>query len=82
MKKICILLLALVVSVSIAACGRSNDNVTDGDGTMTILPTALPTMDTNIPDPDINTEMPMYTEGTGVTDPVIDGSGSSGANSK
>lgn len=68
MNKITILMLALAISVSLAACGRNNDT---GNGTsdMTILPTDMPTIGTNIPDPEIDTQMPMYTEGTGMTDP-------------
>jgi hypothetical protein len=31
------------------------------------MPDILPTMDTNIPDPDVDTQMPIYTEGTDST---------------
>lgn len=67
MKKISILLVALAISVSLAACGRNNDT---GTSDMTILPTDMPTIGTNIPDPEIDTQMPMYTEGTGMTNPT------------
>lgn len=69
MKKISILLLALAIAGSLAACGRNNDNGANSTSDMTILPTAMPTLDTNIPDPEIDTQMPMYTEGTGMTNP-------------
>ena len=35
---------------------------------LTILPDILPTLETNIPDPEVNTQMPIYTEGTDSTD--------------
>lgn len=72
MKKISIFLLALVVAGSLAACGRNNDNGSNGTSDMTILPTDMPTIGTNIPDPEIDTQMPMYTEGTGFTDPSVE----------
>lgn len=72
MKKISIFLLALVVAGSLAACGRNNDNGSNSTSDMTILPTNMPTIGTNIPDPEIDTQMPMYTEGTGFTDPSVE----------
>ena len=81
MKKISILLLALVIATGLAACGRNNDTGTT-DNSMTILPTSLPTMDTNIPDPEIDTQMPMYTEGTGTTNMTIPGSQTGEADKK
>lgn len=72
MRKISIMLVALFVAVSFAACGRKDNTNTTDKNDMTILPTDMPTIETNIPDPDINTEMPMYTEGTGITDTTVD----------
>ena len=65
MKKICILALTLILTVSLAACGRGNDTP---DTKMTILPDMNPTIDTNIPDPSVDTQMPIYTDGTDPSD--------------
>ena len=35
---------------------------------MTLLPSMDPTINTNIPDPDVDTKMPMYTDGTDAGD--------------
>ena len=80
MKKISILVLSLLLALSIAACGRNNDkeNVTPSNAqpsqTTPILPDMDPTLDTNIPDPNINTEIPSYTDGTDPTN-VMPGTG-------
>lgn len=72
MKRISILTLVFVLTLCLAACGRSNDNPSSTPTTnmpttgMTILPD--PTIGTNIPDPDVDTTMPVYTEGTGSSD--------------
>lgn len=68
MKKISIAVLAAILVLSMAACGRKQDNTPTTKPTtqpteMTILPNIDPTLDTNIPDPDINTEIPTYTDG-------------------
>ena len=70
MKKISILLLSFLLAFGITACGRNN-NDTDivpttilPETSMPLLPDMDPTLDTNIPDPSINTEMPTYTDGT------------------
>ena len=60
MKKISIVTLAFILAASLAACGRRNNTP---DTQMTILPT----IETNIPDPDVDTKMPMYTDGTDET---------------
>lgn len=65
MKKYSIIALAIILTLSLAACGRRNDTPDTG---MTILPNMEPTIDTNIPDPDVDTKMPMYTEGTDTSD--------------
>ena len=70
MKKISLLLLALAMAFSIIACGRRNNDTPTvpptilPDVTMPSLPEIDPTLDTNIPDPSVNTEMPSYTDGT------------------
>ena len=51
MKKLSIALLACLMVLTMAACGRNNDPMSNTTGSM---PTILPTMDTNIPDPDTN----------------------------
>lgn len=69
MKKCAMIVLAVIVAVSFVACGRNNDQA---DNNMTILPDSMPTLDTNIPDPDVDTKMPIYTDGadTGTMDPT------------
>ena len=69
MKKISIAVLAAILVLSMAACGRKQDNTpttmpTTQPTEMTILPNIDHTLDTNIPDPNINTEIPTYTDGT------------------
>ena len=65
MKKFSIFALTILMALSLAACGRRNDTP---DTNMTILPSMDPTIQTNIPDPDVDTKMPMYTDGTDTTD--------------
>lgn len=73
MKKISIFVLSLLLALGVAACGRNNreENITPSNiqpsQSMPILPDMDPTLDTNIPDPNINTEMPTYTDGTDPT---------------
>ena len=77
MKKISIMFLVLAMTLCIAACGRNNNEENSvpstilPETTMPFLPEMDPTLDTNIPDPDINTEMPTYTDGTDPTDEII-----------
>lgn len=74
MKKICAFVLVSLFTLSLTACGNRNDEPNNND---TILPTMDPTIATNIPDPDVDTKMPMYTDGTGediMTVPSMDGS--------
>lgn len=71
MKRIQILLLTATLILCLAACGRSDRNDMSATSTMpnsgmTIMPN--PTFDTNIPDPDVDTKMPIYTDGTDPTD--------------
>lgn len=61
MKKYMIAALTLILALSFTACGRRNNQT---DNNMTILPDPMPTLETNIPDPDVDTKMPVYTEGT------------------
>ncbi len=79
MKKLGIFMLILVIAASLCACGRGN-NETPGtvmpSTDMAILPDTMPTLDTNIPDPSVDTQMPIYTEGTETTNTT---QGSTGA---
>lgn len=65
MKKIIIFSLALVMAITMVACGRRNeetentpaqDDVTNNSEN--IVPDVIPDMDQNIPDPDIDSSMP------------------------
>ena len=60
MKKFSILALTLILALSFVACGRNNDQAGNN---MTIMPDVMPTLETNIPDPDVDTQMPIYTDG-------------------
>ena len=87
MKKLCIIALALVLTLSFAACGRKDKN----EGTNTTVPTTensiLPDMDpttgTNVPDSDVEGAVPDGTDGldgmmddiTGDTNGNTDGNG-------
>lgn len=71
MKKVIITALLVLVAASFAACGcqmSTTDTTPTTESTPatndTILPDTMPTMGTNIPDPSVDTEMPIYTEGT------------------
>ena len=76
MKKTLVLLLALGLAATLAACGRRKNENTTPNTTMptraTTAPTTevtiLPTLETNIPDPDVNSTMPDMTDGIGNTD--------------
>jgi hypothetical protein len=56
----------LVLSLSACGCSNSMPGETQIPAT-TLIPDILPTMDTNIPDPEVDTQMPIYTEGTDST---------------
>ena len=63
MKKISIIALMLIVTLSLAACGRRNDKETTPTTTApttqaTIFPSTDPIIETNIPDPSVDTSMP------------------------
>lgn len=78
MKKCSILALTIILAMSLAACGGRNDTPDNG---MTVLPSMDPTIATNIPDPDVDTKMPMYTDGADTGDwtgPVQGGTASDG----
>lgn len=74
MKKMSVFILVLLFAVSLVACGRRNQNdasipsADTSETEMTILPDMDPTIDTNIPDPNVDTKMPIYTDGTDPTD--------------
>lgn len=74
MKQISILLLSVLMALSIAACGCRNSNAPTvpptilPEMTTPILPEMDPTLDTNIPDPSINEDIPTYTDGTDPSD--------------
>lgn len=74
MKKICAIVLVSLLTLSLTACGRRDDG---SNNNVTILPTMDPTIATNIPDPDVDTKMPIYTDGMDediVTFPTMDSS--------
>ena len=66
MKKYSLIAIGILLALNLTACGRRNQMP---DPTMTILPSMDPTLDTNIPDPEIDTKMPIYTDGTDPSDP-------------
>ena len=74
MKKFSIITLALVMIIALAACGRGNTDetstptTTSSDFNPTIIPDMDPTIETNIPDPNVDSTMPIYTDGTESTD--------------
>ncbi len=74
MKKSFIFAFIFILSISMCACGRNNAGGTTTPSTimpstdMNIIPDTMPTAGTNIPDPNVNTEMPIYTQGTDTTE--------------
>lgn len=74
MKKCSIFVLLLILALSLCACGRNNDttvpstNQVTPSSDMNILPDTMPTLETNIPDPNVDTQMPGYTDGTDMFD--------------
>lgn len=74
MKKLITIIIVFAVIASFAACRKSSEPETVAPTTDTataettmipdIIPEVLPTLETNIPDPSVDTEMPMYTDGT------------------
>ena len=75
MKKLSIIALILVLVLALAACGKKNDtgdqNTTVPTTGSSVLPEMDPTMDTNIPDDNINGNS---TDTTGTTDTTDSGS--------
>ena len=70
MKRMCVFMLTLIMAVSLCACGRKNNpkpSTVIPSTDMTILPDTMPTIGTNIPDPSVDTQMLIYTEGTDTT---------------
>lgn len=87
MKKFSIIALALVLTLSLAACGKKNNETTTPTTTqpstdMTVFPDIDPTFETNIPDPNVDTSMPMYTDGTNSTDSTDNTDTTDSANSR
>lgn len=86
MKKFSIFTLVFVLTLSLAACGRRNHDETSVPSTtvpstgMDIIPDMEP-IETNIPDPNVDSSMPMYTESTDTTDTTTDGTGRNGLGS-
>lgn len=79
MKKCIIFVLTIVLALSLCACGRRNNATTPSTNNVTpstdmnILPDTMPTLETNIPDPNVDTQMPGYTDGTDMfTNPTHD----------
>ena len=67
MKSFISVILALICVLTLWACGCSSTTIDSQPPETTLMPDILPTMDTNIPDPDVDTQMPIYTEGTDST---------------
>lgn len=64
MKALVTTLLATLFALSLTACGcSSNMPIETQPPVSTILPDTIPTLDTNIPDPEVDTQMPIYTDG-------------------
>lgn len=74
MKKFSILVLVLVLALSLCACGGRNDTPanTMPSTDISVIPDMNPTLDTNIPDPNVDTEMPLYTDNTDSTENATD----------
>ena len=68
MKSLISVILTLACILTLTACGCSSSimDETQAQGT-TKIPDVIPTLDTNIPDPEIDTQMPIYTDGTDST---------------
>ena len=64
MKALISILFATVFSLTLSACGCSMSTDGTHDPAATGMSDILPTLEQNIPDPDVDTEMPIYTEGT------------------
>jgi len=68
MKALITMFLATILTISLSACGCSNNSAGDTQiPSTTLIPDILPTIETNIPDPEVDTQMPMYTDGTDST---------------
>ena len=82
MKKLSIFALIVVLAVAMAACGKKNDtgsqNTTVPTTGNSILPEMDPTMDTNIPDDNVNGNS---TDTTGTTNATENSGSSNGGNS-
>ena len=77
MKKLFAIMISLLIVASFTACGcmRSTTGETSAPTVTTTAPTTMPdiipTIETNIPDPSVDTEMPIYTDGTDPMDDTI-----------
>ena len=83
MKKLCIITLALVLTLSLAACGRKDKPNTPSTTVPTtensILPSMDPTTATNVPDPDVEGAVPDGTDGLdGMMDDITGNGDNSG----
>ena len=78
MKKYIIFVLTIILALSLCACRRNNAATTPNTSNvvpstdMNVLPDTMPTLETNIPDPNVDTQMPGYTDGTDITDDIMD----------
>ncbi len=86
MKKLSAVLLAVVLVLSLAACRMRNDTPETTPTVVTTLPTTapetapvqtepMPTLETNIPDPNVDNSMPGMNNGTDGTENSGNGSG-------
>lgn len=88
MKKLGVLLLAVVLILALAACRKRNNTPettptvattvpTTVPETTPVLPETMPTLETNIPDPNVDSSMPGMNDGTDTTENT--GNGDDGA---
>ena len=70
MKAIFAILFATTLAFALTACGCNNSAMGDTQTPNTTIIPNLPTMETNIPDPEVDTQMPIYTEDSHATIPT------------
>ena len=87
MKRIIAIFAAAIVCLACAACGCTNSEPATTPSTRPTVPstmpsTIMPTMETNIPDPEVNDNSTMGTDFTDMTDSTAGNDGSSAARNR